>query len=441
MKPRSERERHVMKLSGRIPAMTKAQESYAIKHCFEHNAIKRKKYTDEYICLECGEMFTADSGAEQVVCPHCHIVLKPQVTRRQYAKHLCESFQILTTIEDFQVVRTFYVRQITIPGKPAEYLIDEVSRIFIQQGKKDIAIALARRGLSRYVDAYIWDSELRLRIPNDAYYIGASVVYPRSRILPVLVRNGWCKELMEYNPFSTIERLLSLPRYETLAKAKRFDVWTGMTEYDTRKWWPQIKMLIRHGYYPSDVGMWKDTLNMAEECGLDIHSPKYVLPEDLKAMHDKLNNILQAKRRKEAERLEKEREREKQEQRKRNVRYNEEYKKRYGSLLAVVIRVGDITIKPLQNYAEFVEEGEVMHHCVETYWKNKSSLILSARSGEERLATIELGFKEFDIRQCRAVCNEKPKRYDEICTILKAHKSDFIKARKAQLINYTPCTT
>lgn len=434
MKPRNTRERHVSELSEKMPEMTRAQREYCILHCFERKAIKRGKKSTEHICLECGRTFEADASANMVTCPHCHTELKPYVSRRQLAKHICESFQILTTVEDYQVVRTFYAYQVTIPGEPASYTIHEVSRVFIQPGKPDVAVALARRGLTGYCDSYLYDSELCLRKPNDAYYIHASVVYPRCRVLPVLVRNGWCKQLMEYGTFSTIERLLTDPHYETLAKAKRFDIWGNLHHYEVNTRWSQVKMLIRHNYWPSDMSMWRDTINMAAELGMDIHSPKYVLPGNLKAMHDALNNQLQAKRRKEAERRRKQAEKRKQEERKRNVKYNSEYKKRYGKLLAVVVAVGDITIKPLQNYAEFVAEGEAMHHCVETYWRHRDCLILSARCGEERLATIELSRKDFSIRQCRAVCNEKPERYDEICSILEAHKGDFLKVARRMKI-------
>ncbi len=425
MKPRSEREILAVRLSSRLPEITEAQRDYCIRHCFEHNAIKRKKADTEYICLECGKTFEADASAKSVVCPHCHTKLKPYVSRRANAKHVTESFQLLTTAGDFQVVRTFYATQTTIPGEPCRYSVDEVTRIFMQQGKSDITIARARRGLSMYVDSYIWKSELELRRASDAYYIHATEVYPRQNILPVLKRNGWCKELKKFSPIHTIDKLLNEPKYETLAKTGRFDIWSGLDRRDVESKWDQVKMMIRHDYRPKDMSMWRDTINLAEELDLDTHSPKYVLPEDLKAMHDMLNKRLEARRAK----ARKERERERMMEEAEYERLYTKYNKR---LLAVVIVAGDITIKPLQNYKEFVEEGEAMHHCVEMYWKHKNCLILSARSGENRLATIELDRKDFRIKQCRAVCNQVPERYDEICDILNAHKGDFLKAMRVR---------
>lgn len=434
MKPRNNRERLVVKLSAKIPAITKAQKEYSIRHCFAHAAIKRKKADTQYICLECGNMFEAEVDAKHVICPHCHQHLTTQRSRRTMCKHDIQSFQILTTIGDFQVVRTFYVRQTTCPTHPAEYDINEVSRIFMQPGKKYVCMALKRRGLCGYCDAYQYDSELEIRGSHNCYYIHATVVYPRHIVHPILLRNGWCKELLEFSPTSIIDRLFNQPKYETLVKSKRFDIMRGLTGYEIENRWHQVKMLIRHNYWPSDVGLWKDTLNMAAEVGLDNRNPMYVLPEDLKATHDIINEKLQAKRRKEEERRRKAEEKRKQEERKKNVQYNREYKKRNGKLLAVCIVVGDITIKPLQNYADFVAEGDAMHHCVETYWKHKDCLILSVKCGKNRLATVELDNKTFSIRQCRAACNEKPARYDEICGIIKAHKRDFVKAARVRKV-------
>ena len=69
MKPRNDRERLVVKLSEKMPAITKAQEEYCFRHCFEHYAIKRKKADTQFICLECGGVFEAASNSfHQFLC-------------------------------------------------------------------------------------------------------------------------------------------------------------------------------------------------------------------------------------------------------------------------------------------------------------------------------------------------------------------------------------
>lgn len=421
MKPRTKREVEVLGLSSKLKPMTQSQEAYYIRHCFEHNSIKRKKSDTEHICLECGKVFEADADAKTVVCPSCHKKLDVKVSRRKNLLRDMQSFQILATAGDYQIVRTFYVVQYTMPHQKAEYIAYEVSRIFIQPNKSDIVLALARRGLTGYVDAYIWDSDLAIRRNNSVYEIHATEVYPRQSVLPILQRNGWCKKVKQFAPVSTIHHLMNESEYETLAKVGRFDIWKELSSYQIREHWQQIKIMIRHDYRPKDLRMWYDTVCIASNLGLDINSPKYILPAELKEMHDMLNRRAERKRKKEE-----------QERRRAEIAKKKKLEKWYfkynGKLLGICIHSGDIDIKPLQNYKEFCDEGDSMHHCVETYWGRKDCLILSARSHGIRLATIELDRKDFHIKQCRAAGNEQPERFKEICDILEHHKKDFVRA-------------
>ena len=436
MRPRNAFERKAMEIHPTLPPLTDAQKRYAFSHCFKHEALVRKKNSDEYICLECGHSFKASPSAgplilstvgDKVVCPHCGMELNVKLSpRRSASKKICETFQLITTAWEFQIVRNFYVFQTTMPGAEADYWMGEVSQIYQMPGRSTIVVARPRVGLcSCYSDIYRYDMPMSIKYNTDFYEFGATVVYPRQKVLPIITRNGYCKELKSYFPVETFRRLIGNPKYETLAKAKRFDIWFNLESYKISLYWEQIKMLIRHDYRPDDVTMWYDTLDIAKQLNLDIKSPKYVLPGDLKGMHDMLYKRLQKKRRaQEAAR--------KREEMAKKKEYERLYKKHNAKLLTIVIVSGDITIKPLQNYKEFVAEGEAMHHCVENYWKRKESLILSARSGNTRIATIELDRSDFHVKQCRGVCNEVPKRYQEICNILESHKNDFVKATKSR---------
>ena len=113
-----------------------------------------------------------------------------------------------------------------------------------------------------------------------------------------------------------------------------------------------------------------------------------------------------------------------------NRRGMRRFRARLGKLLAVCITDGDIEIRPLQNRLEFIEEGKAMHHCVATYFEKRNSFILSVRQDGVRIATVELDIHDFSIQQCRAACNEKPQRYDEICEIINSHRYLFAQAIK-----------
>lgn len=434
MKPRNAFERKAMEIHPTLPPLTPTQRDYAFQHCFKHEAIIRKKDSDQYICLECGKTFTFEESisplaasvlGKKIVCPHCGKKLDILKSRRTSMKRTIESFQIITTAWEFQITRTFYVFQYTTPGLKAHYEIEEVSQIYQMPGRGDICVALPRERLTYYYDSYKYGAQMSIKYNTDLYELHATVVYQRQKILPILIRNGYCKELKKSFPTQTFSRLINRPEYETLAKTKRFDIWFGLEEYEIRRWWSQVKMIIRHDYRPKDMSLWKDTLSIAEQLELDTHSPKYVMPEDLKTIHDTLNRRLQEKHRQE----ETERRRKEMEQKK---EYERLYKRYNSKLLAVVIVSGDITITPLQNYKDFVAEGKAMHHCVEMYWGKKESFILSAKCGNKRLATIELDRQDFHVKQCRAACNKVPERYDEIINILNQKRNVFVKAQKSR---------
>lgn len=424
MKARNKHERHVVEVSDRLPELTKVQKEYAFEHCFKHTYVKR---CGMYHCLDCG--FEWPAGTNDVTlfdsiggayCPVCGHHLEVEVTRKK-SWFDRSSFQIVTALDDVQFVRTFYLRKYFTVGKPARYWIDEAVRVCIMQGKPDVVIARPMIYNGYYCDSYNFNKELSIKTANsgyagDVYHVDADVVYPRRKVIPMLKRNGYCKELYGFGVYGIISQLLDNPKVETVVKAGRFDILHGISYYEIGRKWPQVKMLIRHGYRPSDFGMWKDTVEMAQKLGLDTHSPKYILPADLQLMHDTFSRkIKEMEERKNAEQAEKE---------------NKQYRKEHGMVLGVAIVENGMRIVPLQNKLEFINEGKDMNHCVATYFDKKDSLIMSVRLADsgKRLATVELDMKDFRIKQCRANSNKQPERYDEICNVINSHRGDFFKA-------------
>ena len=434
MKPRNDIERKAVEAHGKLPPITEKQKRWAYEHCFKKEAISHSKKSDKYICLECGSEFTLDYDrsllsvvilGDEVYCPYCGQKLEVKISpRRKNTIREIQTFQMVTTQYDFQITRTFYAFKFTRPHSPAQFEIQEVSQLYQMPGRKTIAIALPRVACFAYSDLYQFDKEMSIKRDSDFYSLCATSIYPWQKVLPIIKRNGYSHELKKFNPSETFRRLMYIPEFETIAKCKRFDMWGELNESELRHLWQQIKMVIRHNYKPYDFGIWKDTIRMADELGLDIHSPKYVMPEDLKSVHDMLSNRIRRKelairKKKERERIAK------------NKEYEKLFKKYNAALLDIVLTSGDITILPLKNYEDYVQEGDAMHHCVETYWKRKESFIMSARSGGDRLATIELDRKDFHVVQCRAKCNEKPDRYDEIVGIINDNVNTFIQAQKS----------
>ena len=436
------------------PSISDAQFRWGCEHCFEHNALMRRCSDCEFICMECGEKFanteTAVSELAAVVnetivtCPHCGRKLKVIVSpnRKNAISHV-SSMQILAVWDGMQVVRTIHLFQRTKPGERAMYHYSEVIRRFVipVDGKhsnkknanhKEVVMARSRTVCHGYSDVFRTDTPITLKEDGEYYDFGPMCVYPRMSVLPILTRNGFSSKLCgewrnEYiRPMIAIRRLLESPHYETIAKTKRYDLWYHLGEVfdmeEVAMMWPQIRLVLRHEYRIKDFGMWQDTLDMVRELELDTHSPKYILPDNLKALHDEL-----------AHRLDVIRKREEEEKRRARIRAQKEwestYQKVFGGLLEYHLEVRDLDIQPLHNYDEFCDEGDAMHHCVETYWKRKGSYILSVKSYGKRLATVELSMRDFHIIQCRGKCNNRPARYDEICGLLRAHQADFMKLK------------
>lgn len=430
MKPRTKIEHEVWAINAKLKPMTEAQRTYAREHCFKHEAVCKSKHNDTLTCLECGTSWQVDDASalhvtlQDVECPCCGHRLQVNITRRTREMKDVQTFQVLTTRKGFQITRTYQILQITVPGRPAYYEEYEVHQVYQTGDGKQVIMARPRNGLSFYCDSYQLNKPMAIREDRQEtnYHFAATAIYPHMSILPILKRNGYCKEMRYYNPTRTFDLLLTNPRYETLAKAKRFDIMEHLTCREIDDYWPQIKMLIRHDYHPVNMGMWKDTIDMADELGLDVHSPKYITPAYLKGMHDLLTKRIMRYR----ERLAQEAARE--EARKREE-WTVEYQSKLGELFRMVVVSEDISIVALKNYDEFFEEGKAMHHCVATYW-GKDVIIMSVQSNGNRLATVELKMDTLDIVQCRGVCNEKPDRYDEICSIINSHRADFMNAIK-----------
>ena len=89
------------------------------------------------------------------------------------------------------------------------------------------------------------------------------------------------------------------------------------------------------------------------------------------------------------------------------------------------LSINGITIEPLRSVHEFMEEGEAMHHCVcdMGYYDAKrhpNSLILSARDADsgERIETIEVNTKVWQVVQSRGVCNGDSDRHADILRMM-----------------------
>ena len=140
----------------------------------------------------------------------------------------------------------------------------------------------------------------------------------------------------------------------------------------------------------------------------------FVCPHDFNAAHDRYVE----KKRIERERLAAE------EKRKRAAENEAAYREFIQRFLGLSLSDGEILIEPLKSVAEFMEEGDTMHHCVFTneYFKRRDSLILSAKIGDKRIETIQFDLRSFEVVQSHGVFNKNTAFHKRIIELVNNHK-------------------
>ena len=341
----------------------------------------------------------------------------------------------ITTCEGMQVVRMFNMHKCVVPGEVWVDRIDEVFEVWYDIEKDKEVI------LSKPYCCGFWNMKWRLTQPlkvarrrntynyggNDVYDLYDDVFYGRTKVLPILKRNGWSNKMTELrsSPVSLWKALMRKPMAEVLAKTRQWNMldfllrggesWCkGFTDWRRGGSYrlALVKICSRHGYIIKDAQMWNEVVDMLEELEMDIHSPKYICPESLKGMHDWLLDK-QAKKRA----------RERKESLKKEIeKWEKKYAEKKGCYLPIEFDNGIVFCHVIKSVEEMLEEGERMHHCVfdREYYKKPESLILSARDKEgKRLETVEVSLKSFRVIQSRALQNGRTKLHENIVSLVE----------------------
>lgn len=262
-------------------------------------------------------------------------------------------------------------------------------------------------------------------------------VYPRGKWIPELtptikasVKDGcsidWWKEVR--NTYK-----------ETLLKLGQFDLLKAMLhhrhdyhhdhELSEKEIENSAKIVLRHGGFPKgfDYQTWIDHLDVMKQLGMDIHNPRLLMPEDLMATHQRLNERLARKKAEDEIRR-------KYEVAKKNPRVVEGITKRNAKWGQFTITENGLTFVPLITIEDYVYEGKRMHHCVGGYYDHFGSLILSARDANgRRWETIEVELKKYDIVQSQGPCDKPTERHEEIKGIVMRHMDEIRKIQSKRV--------
>ena len=277
--------------------------------------------------------------------------------------------------------------------------------------------------LSWYRDSWNWSSPLEVRPYKMCYDITPGFIYPRKSVIPALRRNGFCGDLHGISPLRLFLALLDNCRAETLLKAGQYP----MLAHEIRshvcsdaRYWPSVRICMCQGYLIPDASMWCDYIDLLRYFNKDVLSARYVCPADLEAEHDRFER--------------KKRERLKKEEFQRKLRQAQEAEENFRELKSRFFGISFaddiICVRVLESVAEYVQEGELMHHCVYTsaYYSRPDCLILTAQIGEEHIETVEVSLKTFQVVQSRGVCNKPTEYHDRIINLVERNM-DLIRRR------------
>jgi hypothetical protein len=428
MKPKTQLQIEVDKLSKRLPKIRVAHEKWASLNLFESYVYRLK---DQHTCFECGHTYkpilTFPSNEQ---CPKCKRTLKSTNKKVRKIRNV-EYFSIIDTFDRFQIVRYFHVTKHWYLGYKPNVWINEVVQHWISPEGKNII-----RGLNTcmnswgYNDGWAFGSELAIRsygkvneYSSNKYYINTKNQYPKPRFINDLRRNGFKDSTHGYNNAYFFSLLLSTPMAETLLKAKQYSV---LSEFINNKSkitenWASIKICIRNGYKIANASDWFDHLTLLKSFGKDVRNPKYICPTDFKAEHrclvERRLKIEDADRFAQQQRIKAE---------------NEAFHKAKKKLFNLVFANDNITIVALKTVADFKLEGELLNHCVyaSKYYEKDDSLIMSARMGDQRLETIQISLRELKVLQARGLNNEPSKYHKEILNLVNQNINAIRKALK-----------
>lgn len=392
-----------------------------------------------FYCSECG----SEIGVlTQKVCPVCHEKWKEKVCEekgREVGYHLT-----MEAKGDIQLTRIYRVERMTHYGKQAKRFVWEVERIMYAPTGERRVFARGVQCMSWYYDAFSIGSPIKMKQEHNHSQYGASSSQLRYNLnvwsydIRSLTEQWKYKDIpglmKDFEGDTSVLRVIAYPWAETMRKTgqeRLFRYLVSEMESLPAGCHHALNICTRNHYTIKDPSLWLDHLWLLKYLRLDTHNAHYVCPKDLVAQH---HELLERKRREEERRAAVRREREKQRKLERMEKEKADYRKRWAKVLPLTLSAQNLNIRPLQSVDEFAEEGTSMHHCVFSmgYYKKSSSLILSAKDADgNRLATIEYNTKNKEIVQCRAACNQVPKRDAEIRSLITSHQQDFEKLLRA----------
>lgn len=424
MKPRNKKQQHIVELSGRLRPLTTPQMNWALNSTINHYGYRLKN--GMCTCMKCGHEWL-ESRNGMCLCPECGTQIEIKDTKERVIRDK-SYFNVITTIEDYQVVRMFLMIVEMRKGMKVKPAYLEIGQYFIDPKGNKTVVGL-QRTLGYYIDSFAFGSPLEIRCDNEAFQrISDEWVYPHIKVSDTIKRNGFKGSCHHIHPVTLFKELLTNPKAETLMKSNDIELLRYLCarpayKSDIDKYWNTIKIAKRNGYDFKDVRMWFDYIKMLERMGKDLNSPSLIAPQDLKTAHDEYVEKVNRKRVKE----------QKEANRKKAEADQAKFEELKGRYIGLSMTDGTIRLHTLDSVAEYYDEGTKQHICVGSsgYYLKEDTLVFTATMGGRTIATVEISLKDFSIIQCRAFANGVCEYAEQIAEIINANKKMIAERKRA----------
>ena len=406
MIPKTIIEKEISHLSTTLKPISAEMQTWAEKNIFlKWGVLSRGKFH----CLECTHSWKPESQSKScekyIKCTACEGRLKMQGCNQVHFREI-EYSAVLDVCQGYQVVRIICSHKHMKKNTTPTYFHKEVMQHWINPKGEVRTMSRSTNVFSNVYDAWQYYSPLEIR-PKDfqnspKYRINPYKIYPKMKVLPVLKRNGFKTGFYNIAPQILFTSLLKDSCTETLLKASQtplLSYYLTSHEQHIKQNWQAVKTCLKYSYKIADLKIWEDYIALLRWFNKDLNCVSFVCPENLNEAHDKLVGKKREIQRKKY--LLKMRAEIEQAQ----GLYYEEKKQFFG----LCFKAENLTIKVLEHVQDFLEEGDVLHHCIFTneYFKKKDSLVFSAQINNKPIETIEISLSKMEIAQCRGMKNNK----------------------------------
>jgi hypothetical protein len=417
MIPKTIIEKHIVDLSATLKPIKAQVHSWAEKSIFLKWGVLS---SGKFHCLECAHSWkpnAKNTSCEKFIkCEACKGKLKMQGYNQVHFKEI-EYSAVLDVCGGFQVVRIICSHKQMKKNTNPNYFHKEVMQHWINPQGEVRTMSLSTNVFSNVYDAWQYYSPLEIR-PRDfqdspKYRINPYKVYPNSKVLPVLNRNGFKSGFYNIAPQILFTALLKDNITETLLKSAQTSLlsyYLNAHSQNIKQNWQAVKTCLKSKYQIADFKIWEDYIGLLRWFKKDLSSPLFACPENLNEAHDKLV----------AKKRELQRKKYLLKMRSEILKAQEVYTEEKKCFFGLHFKDENLTIKVLENVQDFMEEGDNLQHCVFTneYYKKKDSLIFSAKLDNIAVETIEVSLCRLEVVQCRGMKNKYTEHHKQILNLL-----------------------